>query len=146
MASGDSYSQVHTSDIDVTRDIIKTNGPVSFLLRQTKHLVRSYYDALAVDDLWQMFSLYGEVSNIIIDGHGATITYKDQCSFPGLDSYMEMEMIFGDRKVFVTSVSMMDVKNKTNVFSFETPVTDAVKIETNRSSTSGGYHACSGSS
>ena len=116
MASGDSYSQVHTSDLDVTEDSIKTNGsgmshngPVSFPLRQTKLLVRSYNDALAVEDLWPMFSLYGEVSNIISEGHGATITYKDQCSFPGLDSYMEMEMILGGRKVFVTNLSLMDV-------------------------------------
>ena len=116
MASGDSYSQVHTSDLDVTEDSIKTNGsgmshngPVSFPLCQTKLLVRSYNDALAVEDLWPMFSLYGEVSNIISEGHGATITYKDQCSFPGLDSYMEMEMILGGRKVFVTNVSLMDI-------------------------------------
>ena len=27
MTSGDSYSQVHTSDLDVTQDSIKTNGP-----------------------------------------------------------------------------------------------------------------------
>ena len=112
MESGDSSSQIHSSDLDVTQDSIKTNGsgmshngpgPVS------KLFVRSYDDALVVDDLWQTFSLYGEVSNIIIEGHGATITYKDQCSFSGLDSYMEMEMILGDRKVFVTNVSLMDV-------------------------------------
>ena len=116
MASGDSYSQIHSSDLDVTQDSIKTNGsgmshngPVSFQLHQTKLFVRSYDDALVVNDLWQMFSLYGEVSNIIIESHGATITYKDECSFPGLDPYMEIEMILGDRKVFVTNLSLMDV-------------------------------------
>ena len=74
MATGDSYSQFHSSDLDVTQESIKTNGSgmshsngsVSFQLHQTKLFVRSYDDALVVDDLWQMFSLYGEVSNIII--------------------------------------------------------------------------------
>ena len=120
MASGDPYSKseslVHTSDLDVTQDSVKTtgsgmsyNGVFSFP-SQTKLLVRGYDDPLAIDDLWQMFSLYGEVSNIIIEGHGATITFKDHCNFPGLESFVEMEMIIGDRKVLVTNVSMMDAR------------------------------------
>ena len=187
------------------------NGAFNFP-SQTKLLVRGYDDTLAVDDLWQMFSLYGEVSNIIIEGHGATITFKDHCSFPGLESYVEMEMIIGDRKVLVTNVSLMDVspplyqeeypdyypppsytmypmfypqhppplsphydaaildvgqpngsfypqlhpfsvppppivKNQTNVFSFEAPVTEAAKTEnqTSKTSSSGGCHVCSNS-
>ena len=115
MASGDPYSksesQVHTSDLDVTQDGVKTTGSgMSYFSfpSQTKLLVRGYDDPLAIDDLWQMFSLYGEVSNIIIEGHRATITFKDHCNFPGLESFVEMEMIIGDRKVLVTNVSMMD--------------------------------------
>ena len=81
MASGDpnfnAESQIHNSDLDVTQDSVKTsgsgmsyNGAFTFP-NQTKLLVRGYDDTLAVDDLWQMFSLYGEVSNIIIEGHGS---------------------------------------------------------------------------
>merc|ERR1711952_36627 len=55
-----------------------------YIETQCAMAVRGYEGStLTLDDLWRVFSCYGEVASVIIvPGRGATVTYHDQCSFP----------------------------------------------------------------
>ena len=66
--------------------------------------VRGYEGStLTLDDLWRVFSCYGEVASVIIEpGHGATVTYRDQCSFPELEPDAELELVCGEQRVLVS--------------------------------------------
>ena len=66
--------------------------------------VRGYEGStLTQDDLRRVFSCYGEVVSIIIDpGRGATVTYRDQCSFPELEPGAELELVCGEQRVLVS--------------------------------------------
>ena len=58
---------------------------------------------LTLDDLWRVFSCYGEVASVIIEpGRGATVTYRDQCSFPELEPGAELELVCGEQRVLVS--------------------------------------------
>ena len=35
-------------------------------------------------------------------GHGATVTYRDQCSFPELEPDTELELVCGEQRVLVS--------------------------------------------
>ena len=35
-------------------------------------------------------------------GHGATVTYRDQCSFPELEPDAELELVCGEQRVLVS--------------------------------------------
>ena len=65
-----------------------------------KLFVRGYNETLSVDDMWQIFTTYGEIASIIVDGHGATVTFKEDCTFP-VAANLEMELTFGDKKMIV---------------------------------------------
>ena len=64
--------------------------------------VRGYEGStLTLDDLWRVFSCYGEVASIIIEpGRGAIVTYRDQCSFPELEPGTELE--HGEQRMLVS--------------------------------------------
>ena len=70
--------------------------------------VRGYEGStLTLDDLWRVFSCYGEVASIIIEpgrGRGATVTYRDQCSFPELELgvELELELVCGEQRMLVS--------------------------------------------
>ena len=90
-----------TSDLDLTHE--SGSGP-SLAGLQTRLLVRGYEGStLTLDDLWRVFSCYGEVASVIIEpGHGATVTYRDQCSFPELEPGAELELVCGEQRVLVS--------------------------------------------
>ena len=73
-----------TSDLDLAHE--SGSGP-SLAGLQTRLLVWGYEGStLTLDDLWHVFSCYGEVASVIIEpGRGANVTYRDQCSFPELE-------------------------------------------------------------
>jgi len=77
-------------------------------ISSTKLLVRGYAENFSLDDLWSIYSFYGAVSNIIIESHGATVTYKDQSVFPELDFNVEMELVVGESKMLFTKISQAD--------------------------------------
>ena len=66
--------------------------------------VRGYEGStLTLDDLWRVFSCYGEVASVIIEpGRGATVTYRDQCSFPELEPGTELELVCREQRVLVS--------------------------------------------
>ena len=72
--------------------------------RKRIRAVRGYEGStLTLDDLWRVFSCYGEVASVIIEpGHGATVTYRDQCSFPELEPGAELELVCGEQRVLVS--------------------------------------------
>ena len=71
----------------------------------TKLLVRGYADNFSLDDLWTVFTCYGVVSNIIIEQHGATVTYKDQSVFPELEFNVDMELVVGEHTMIFSKMS-----------------------------------------
>ena len=72
--------------------------------RKRIRAVRGYEGStLTLDDLWRVFSCYGEVASVIIEpGRGATVTYRDQCSFPELEPSAELELVCGEQRVLVS--------------------------------------------
>ena len=66
--------------------------------------VRGYEGStLTLDDLWRVFSCYGEVASVIIEpGRGAIVTYRDQCRFPELEPGTELELVCGEQRVLVS--------------------------------------------
>ena len=50
------------------------------------------------------YDYLGITNKIFIKSHGATITYKDQCSFPISETNMEVEMLVGDQAMMVSKV------------------------------------------
>ena len=64
--------------------------------RKRIRAVRGYEGStLTLDDLWRVFSCYGEVASVIIEpGHGATVTYRE----PGA----ELELVCGEQRVLVS--------------------------------------------
>ena len=75
-----------------------------YIETQCAMAVRGYEGStLTLDDLWRVFSCYGEVASVIIEpGHGATVTYRDQCSFPELEPGTELELVCGEQRVLVS--------------------------------------------
>merc|ERR1711923_587297 len=75
-----------------------------FIENQCAMAVRGYDGStLTLDDLWRVFSCYGEVASVIIEpGHGATVTYRGQCSFPELEPGAELELVCGEQRVLVS--------------------------------------------
>ena len=55
---------------------------------------------MTLDDLWQIFLNYGDITNIIIEGEGATISFQDKCSFPA-EANILMEVFYKDKKIRV---------------------------------------------
>lgn len=101
----------HTSDLDQTQESTKSSvsgGSGGHFTGQpgvpVKLFVRGYSNNFTLDDLWQLFTTYGDVSSVILESHGATITYKDQCSFPISGTNMEVEMLVGDQAMMVSRV------------------------------------------
>ena len=72
--------------------------------RKRIRAVRGYEGStLTLDDLWRVFSCYGEVASVIIEpGRGATVTYRDQCSFPELEPGAELELVCGEQRLLVS--------------------------------------------
>jgi len=112
MMTGDMQQPLaHTSDLDQTQDSTKTSvsggsgghftGNVGV---PVKLFVRGYTNNFTLDDLWQLFTTYGDVSSVILESHGATITYKDQCTFPISETNIEVEMLVGDQAMMVSRV------------------------------------------
>ena len=74
MMSDMQQSQVYSSDLDQTQDSIKTSvsggsgahypGQASL---PVKLFVRGYSTNFTLDDLWQLFTTYGEVSSVILE-------------------------------------------------------------------------------
>ena len=65
------------------------------------NLVLGFKDqSLTLDDLWQIFLNYGDITNIIIEGEGATVTFQDHCSFPA-EANILMEVFYKDKKIRV---------------------------------------------
>ena len=65
---------VYTSDLDQTQDSIKTSvsgGSGAHYQSQAslpvKLFVRGYSSSFTLDDLWQLFTAYGEVSSVILE-------------------------------------------------------------------------------
>ena len=73
MMAGMPQSQVHTSDLDLTQDSIRTSasggsgGGGCYTGLPVKLLVRGFSNAFTLDDLWQLFTTYGEVSSVILE-------------------------------------------------------------------------------
>ena len=69
---------VHTSDLDLTQDSIKTSvsgGSGGHYPTQArlpvKLFVRGYSTSFTLDDMWLLFTAYGEVSSVILEVRGA---------------------------------------------------------------------------
>jgi len=85
----------------------------------TKLWVRGF---ASLDDLWSVFPCYGQVSSIITDQNGATVTYHDQSIFPELEFNVDMELVGEQTMIFCKLSQASDTTEMTGYGSEYAPV------------------------